>query len=255
VAVVGGASGMTGAALLAARAAHAAGAGRVFVELLDAHAPSFDDTRPELMLRPDWTQRAEIAALAASTVVCGCGGGDAVRGVLPRLLGSVARLVLDADALNAIAADAQLRQLLRARAGRGQATVLTPHPLEAARLLESSSAQVQADRLSAAATLADTLQCVVLLKGSGTVLAAPGRRPRINASGNASLASAGTGDVLAGWLGGQWSQGAEEAGVDSASRAAAGSAWLHGAAADAAGLPVMRASLLIEQMAALAAAL
>ena len=86
VAVVGGAAGMTGAALLAARAAHAAGAGRVFVDLLDAGAAALalDPERPELMFRPGWWQGA-AAAIEPSTVVCGCGGGDAVRAALPRL--------------------------------------------------------------------------------------------------------------------------------------------------------------------------
>lgn len=253
VAVVGGADGMTGAAWLAARAAHAAGAGRVFVELLGGTAAALDPQRPELMLRRDWTQHSTPPVLAASTVVCGCGGGEAVARLLPRLLAHVPRLVLDADALNTIAADTQLQMQLRERSRRGAATVLTPHPLEAARLLGIASQQVQADRLVAAITLADRLQCVVLLKGSGSVLAAPGRVPRINASGNASLASAGTGDVLAGWLGGHWSQRSEDDPFERAALAAAHSAWLHGAAAEAAARPVLRASRLVEVMADLAA--
>src|SRR5690606_3242010 len=108
------------------------------------------------------------------TVVCGCGGGDVVRAQLPRLLSSAPRLVLDADALNAIAADSQLQTQLRARAARGMATVLTPHPLEAARLAGGetagmNTARIQANRLEAAQTLAGQFQCVVVLKGSGTV--------------------------------------------------------------------------------------
>ncbi|MEO7008801.1 MAG: NAD(P)H-hydrate epimerase, partial [Caldimonas sp.] len=147
VAVVGGATSMIGAALLAARAAHAAGAGRVHVALLAANerAPDHDPVRPELMFRAAWCD-APAEVLAAATVVCGCGGGDAVRAVLPRLISLAGRLVLDADALNAIAADPGLQSALRTRAGRGHDTVLTPHPLEAARLLGCSSAEVQADR-------------------------------------------------------------------------------------------------------------
>ena len=205
--VVGGAPGMTGAALLAGRAAAASGAGRTFVALLgDRKGEPFgiDPLHPELMFRcgdavaPDtWRE---------STVVCGCGGGDAVRARLPALLGAAGRLVLDADALNALATDAQLMTLLRHRAQRSQATVLTPHPLEAARLLGCDVATVQSDRLAAAAELTARTRCVVVLKGSGSVVAAPGRTPHINATGNASLATGGTGDVLAGWLGGRWSQ-------------------------------------------------
>ena len=91
--------------------------------------------------------------------------------------------------------------------------MLTPHPLEAARLLGVASAEVQADRLRAAQALAERFGCVVLLKGSGSVIATPGRVPHINPTGNAALASAGTGDVLAGWIGGLWAQegGAERA--------------------------------------------
>lgn len=249
VAVVGGAAGMSGAALLAGRAALAAGAGRVFVELLDPDAPALDAARPELMLRAGWSHRVDRASLSRSTVACGCGGGDAVRAVLPALLGYASRLLLDADALNAIAADSSLRQQLAARRGRGQVTLLTPHPLEAARLLGSSAAQVQADRLAAARHLADQLACVVVLKGSGSVIAAPQRALAINASGNASLATAGTGDVLAGWLAGLWAQRAGHDLQEDAWQAARAAVWSHGAAAEAAALPVMRATDLIERLA------
>ena len=249
VAVVGGAPGMAGAALLAGRAALAAGAGRVFVEMLDPAAQSLDAARPELMLRPGWSHRVDREVLARSTVVCGCGGGDTVRAVLPALLGHAARLLLDADALNALAADAALQRQLRSRGGRGQASVLTPHPLEAARLLGCSAAEVQSDRLGAAQRLADQLASVIVLKGSGTVIAAPGRVPSINASGNASLATAGTGDVLAGWLGGQWAQLAVPDAFDAAWQAARAAVWWHGAAAEATALPVLRAADLIERLA------
>jgi hydroxyethylthiazole kinase-like uncharacterized protein yjeF len=243
--VVGGAPGMAGAALLAARAAHAAGAGRVFVDMLGAEtqALNLDPLRPELMFRHGWTQ-GPAETLAQSTVVCGCGGGGAVRVSLPRLLSLAARLVLDADALNAIAADPALATLLRARARRQVGTVLTPHPLEAARLLGSTTAEVQADRLAAAATLSDRFQCVVVLKGSGSIVAAPGQAPRINATGNASLATAGTGDVLAGWLGGRWAQSAAAAPFSIAVQAVAE----HGAAAHPHALGPMRAGDLIEAL-------
>jgi hydroxyethylthiazole kinase-like uncharacterized protein yjeF len=232
LAVVGGAAGMTGAALLAARAALASGAGRVFVSLLDADGLPFDPQHPELMFRPQWW-RSEPAALARSTVVCGCGGGTAVRAVLPVLLSRCPRLLLDADALNALAADEGLRRQLRDRAARGQATLLTPHPLEAARLLGGDVAGVQADRLLAATTLAQSESCVVLLKGSGSVIAAPGELPVINPSGNGLLAGGGTGDVLAGWAGGFWAQLAPAHGDQrSAQLAVQAAAWLHGHAAD-----------------------
>ncbi len=213
VAVVGGSAGMTGAAWLAGRAAHAAGAGRVFVDVLDAGVATahLDPSRPELMFRTGWWQ-GPVDVLAGGTVVCGCGGGDAVRAALPRLLSAVPRLVLDADALTALASDSALASLVVARRGRGLATVLTPHPLEAARLLGRTTAEVQADRLAAAGAIAERYAAVVVLKGSGTVIAAPGEAARIAATGNAALASAGTGDVLAGWIGGRWAAARDDAG-------------------------------------------
>ena len=242
VAVVGGAPGMTGAALLAASAALHAGAGRVFAALLDGGAMTVDPSQPELMFR-----QPEHLDFAALHLACGCGGGQAVREVLPRALSTARSLVLDADALNAVAADPQLLALLRARTARnastaqsarnaliggsainarGGPTVLTPHPLEAARLLGTTAAQVQADRLGAAQRLVAATGAVVVLKGSGTVIAAPGHAPRINPTGNARLATGGTGDVLAGWIAALLAQG------EDAFEAASGAVYAHGAVAD-----------------------
>jgi len=248
VAVVGGARGMSGAALLAARAAHAAGAGRVFVELLDGGAAAIDTLHPELMFRRGWSGGSAPAILGASTVVGGCGGGDAIRAPLPRLLSLARRLVLDADALNALASDAALTPLLHARAGRGLATVLTPHPLEAARLLGCTTADVQADRLQAAHGLARRYRCVVVLKGSGSVIAAPGELARVNSTGNAALASAGTGDVLAGWLGGRWGQLGSGDEMAAAFAVAVQAVAEHGAAAEPQPPGALRASDLIERL-------
>ncbi len=225
VLVIGGAPGMTGAALLAARSALRRGAGRVFVQLLDAAGMAVDPAAPELMFRReiDW----QGSAAAGWTAVCGCGGGDAVRTALPPVLSRAARLVLDADALNAVAADPLLQALLVQRGARPQATVLTPHPLEAARLLGCQIADVQADRLAQARTLARRFGAVVLLKGSGSVIATPDGLATINPTGNALLATAGTGDVLAGWIGALWAQGA------TAEQAAVAAAFQHGATAEA----------------------
>ncbi len=251
VAVVGGATGMVGAALLTARAAAAAGAGRVYVEWLD-RSPALarlDPVHPELMFRDDWTATA-ADALERATVVCGCGGGAAVEAPLRRLLVEARRLVLDADALNAIAADGSLAESLRGRAGRRQASVLTPHPLEAARLLGSTVAMVEADRLTSAAELTRRFDCCVVLKGSGSIVATPGEVPRINATGNAALATAGTGDVLAGWLGGRWTQ-RRERGADAARLAfesACQAVAEHGAAAEPAPAGALSASDLIERL-------
>jgi len=249
VAVIGGAHGMLGAAWLAARAALAAGAGRVFVSLLDEQAAQVDAQRPELMARPHgW--RSAPGVLDKTTVVCGCGAGDSLAEVLPPLLAHAARLVLDADALNTIALEPGLLSALRARAARGRATVLTPHPLEAARLLGCSVAQVQHDRVAAAVALAERCGTTVVLKGSGSVVASVGALPCINPTGNGALATAGTGDVLAGWIGGLWAQpdapGAQEV--------AAAAVWHHGRAADrfvaGGGVGPLLAADLVEWMAA-----
>ena len=275
--VLGGAPGMGGAALLAARAALQAGAGRVFLGRLgQAHRPDDDNLQPdpqqpELMTcRPGALLLPE--RLARLTVVLGCGGGDAVQATMPLVLQHAARLVLDADALNALAGNPALWDLLCAR---HQPTVLTPHPLEAARLLACSTQAVQADRLAAAQALAERGRATVVLKGSGTVVAAPGRPPWVVPTGNARLGTGGTGDVLAGWLGG-WLAGrladwpghgwvGEAAGqpdradsqvacsrqVACTQQVACAAAWLHGHAADMAPGPgPLPASQLIKAMAA-----
>lgn len=202
VRVVGGDRSMTGAALLAARTALCVGAGRVHVHLLDPGAPRLDPVHPELM----HGELPDAAGLRNATVVAGCGGGSAIRAQLPVLMADAGRLLLDADALNALAQDPALRHQLRERRDRGDPSVLTPHPLEAARLLGCSAAEVQADRLRASRALAQETGAVVVLKGSGSLVTAPDGLPWINTSGNAALATPGSGDVLAGWIGGLWSQ-------------------------------------------------
>ena len=219
ICVIGGSPGMAGAALLAARAAIRSGAGRVYVSMLDSATMRLDASQPELMFR-DLTDMN----LGAMTVVAGCGGGEAIHAHLPTLLTQSARLVLDADALNAIANDASLQKVLTVRPA--SSTVLTPHPLEAARLMKISSADVQANRLAVAQAMADRFACVVALKGSGTVIAAPGAVPHINTTGNARLATAGTGDVLAGLIGARFAAGTD------AFSSACDSVFHHGQAAD-----------------------
>ena len=221
VAIIGGAPGMTGAALLAASAALHSGAGRVLVGLLDGGSQSVDSSWPELMFRP-----VNSLVTPNMTVVCGCGGGDAVQAMLEPILRSDAQAVLDADALNAISQSALFQTLLTQRSTRGLRTVLTPHPLEAARLLGCTAQQIQANRLEAARQLQEKFQCVVVLKGSGSVMAAPGVTPVINPTGNGKLATAGTGDVLAGML------GAGLASSQPAFQAACDAVFRHGELAD-----------------------
>jgi len=197
-------SGMTGAAILAARAALHSGAGRVYVGLLRAEgradSPSWDSGCPELMFREvHGLMQGDL--LKQASVVCGCGGGSAIAAVLPQVIASSRVLVLDADALNAIALDKLLQAQLRHRGECGGITVLTPHPLEAARLLGNTTPQVMADRLASARKLSQNFNAICVLKGSGSVICAPRQTPLINPTGNAALATAGTGDVLAGMVG------------------------------------------------------
>ncbi len=225
--VVGGGKGMTGAAILAARAGLLAGAGKVYVGLLSPEAPAFDPVHPELMLR------SVDDTMAATVLVVGPGAGHSPsetspsafeRHTLPALLSLPKPVVIDADALNAIAVHHVMRDALMNN--RRGPTILTPHPAEAARLLHTTTAMVQADRLTAARALAEMFHAEVVLKGAGSVCASPDGTWAVNATGNPGLASGGTGDVLAGLIGALLCQGLP------AKEALRCAVCLHGAAAD-----------------------
>ena len=219
VAVIGGAGGMAGATLLAARAAAKSGAGRIYAVFLDG-ALALDLQQPELMCR-----RADDFEFGAAALVAGPGLGqsEAARTLLERVLATDGPLVLDADALNLLAAAPILQKQL---AMRRTPAILTPHPLEAARLLGVTSKAVQADRPKAARALAQALRAVVVLKGSGSIVAMPDGHVAINPTGNPGLATAGSGDVLAGVCGALLAQGLPSW------EAALAAVWLHGAAGD-----------------------
>ena len=226
LAVIGGAHGMVGAAVLAARAALHAGAGRVFaVTVGDSGSsfptgPEFDPLQPELMFRTSIGFEIDERVL-----VLGPGMGDSSEAmrVLGHGIDGTGAIVIDADGLNLVAASTALQERVARRQGD---TLVTPHPLEAARLLGTSAGEVQADRLGSARELARRLQAVVVLKGSGTVVAQPDGEVAINPTGNPGLASGGSGDVLAGVCGALLAQGWP------AWEAAVGAVWMHGAAAD-----------------------
>lgn len=222
VGIVGGAAGMTGAALLAGRAALKLGAGRIYVGFIGTDSPRLDLLQPELMLRG----ASEVLAMDdLSCLVLGPGLSQSVAAydAVRHGLELATPLVLDADALNLLGTHAELVEVCRSRSAP---TVLTPHPAEAARLLHTTTAAVQGDRVSAALALAESYRASVALKGVGTVVAFVSGNYGINPSGNPGLASAGMGDVLSGILGGLLGQGAQpEAAVTAA-------VHLHGAAAD-----------------------
>jgi len=220
--ILGGASGMVGAALLAGRAALKLGAGRVYVGLLDHDAPDVDPIAPELMLRhPD---DALGQSLDAIVVGPGLGQSERANTLVGAALASDMPCVLDADALNLLAEDSDLR----ARCARRTAdTLITPHPGEAARLLETSAKEVQADRLGTARTLAERFNAHTVLKGNGSVLVARDGHWFVNTTGNPGMASAGMGDTLGGFLGALLAQ------HYSGEAALVLGVHLHGAAADA----------------------
>lgn len=219
VAIIGGAPGMAGAALLAGRAALKLGAGRVHLGMLERLA--VDPGQPELMLS---TPEAAMAAATVLAIGPGLGQHPVAAQYLSRALDSDLPLVIDADALNLLAQDAALRQKL---AVRPAPTFATPHPAEAARLLGTTTAEIQADRLAAARELACRLRIHVALKGCGTIIASPDGRWFINTTGNPGLATAGSGDVLTGMLAALLAQGWAPL------AALLGAVHLHGAAADA----------------------
>ncbi|MFC0348344.1 NAD(P)H-hydrate epimerase [Undibacterium danionis] len=254
VLIVGGSTGMQGAAILAGRAALYTGAGRVYLDLIEPSS-SVDYSHPEIM-----HSSIEEHDLSNAHVVIGPGLGHSPNALnrLRHALIHAPALVIDADALNLIAIHTDLQALCRNRSNLSWRTIITPHPLEAARLLNCDTGKIQADRCLAAQTLANQFRCTVILKGSGSIIAAEimgnsaeankalaktdnhpndgesrSTQPRsdktqicINPSGNPALATAGTGDVLAGICGTMLGQGL------SAFNAACLATYIHGLAAD-----------------------
>jgi hydroxyethylthiazole kinase-like uncharacterized protein yjeF len=223
LAVIGGAAGMVGAALLTGRAALRLGAGKVFVGLLTDQPPQVDYAQPELMLRKPEQLLGDVP-LTAIAAGPGLGTEAAAQRVLAQALRLEVPVVLDADALNLVAAYGVLQSAVQTRKAP---TLMTPHPAECARLLDATTAEVQSDRIAAAKRLAARFKAWVALKGNGTVVASPAGRWWINASGNPGMASAGMGDVLTGIAGALAAQGLD------AGDALIAAVYLHGAAADA----------------------
>jgi len=199
----------------------------VRLRLLSSDAPAADPVQPELRLG------TVDDALQMDVLVGGPGAGRSPsatsvsmfeRTVMPALVASSKPLVLDADGLNTLAFNGSLAHDVSLRKAP---TILTPHPAEAGRLLERSTADVQADRVSAALDLARRFKASVVVKGAGSVCAFRDGTWSVNATGNPGLASAGNGDVLSGLVGALLAQGLEPA------RALQYAVCLHGAAGDA----------------------
>lgn len=225
--LIGGDDGMVGALILASRAAAAMGAGKTKAISLST-AITVDYIHPEIM----WTNANSAAtdtATDADIVAIGMGLGQSATAhqqlltLLSTSTTSTKTILLDADAINLIAQSTQLKQLLQHRA---PPVILTPHPTEAARLINSSPQEVNANRIEVAQTIARQYSAIVVLKGAGTIIAEPHGQYYICAAGNAGLARAGSGDVLAGIIATLLAQ------ADSPIKAVCAGVWLHAAAAD-----------------------
>jgi len=237
VLVAAGSTGKWGAASLSARAALRAGAGLVTLVLPDVPGLVLPNACAEAMTErvpatatggfgAAATRRIEELAETRSVLALGPGLGidPETVGCVRSLVASIDRpLVVDADGLNAL-----VGELARVRR-RNAPTILTPHPGEAARLLETGTAELNADRIASARRLASVSGAVVLLKGAGSVVAEPGGRVLVVPTGGPALSSGGTGDVLTGIVAALLAAGLDPF------EAAGLAAWWHGAAAD--GLP------------------
>ena len=224
LAVVGGATGMSGAPILAASAAMYLGCGKVWAGFNQDTLPfAVIAGFPEIMLdtADSLAKRQDINAWV---VGCGLGTGRAAVGTLAGILTEHAdsQMLLDADALNILSVNDEIRSMARGCKN----LILTPHPAEAARLLGTTVVQVQADRTAAVRKIGEIFGATVVLKGHKTLVAAPDTEIYINHSGNAGLATAGSGDVLGGIVGSLLAQGLK------LFEAACAGVWLHGAAAD-----------------------
>ena len=220
IGIIGGAPGMVGAALLAGRAALKCGAGLVTLGVLD-ESIGVDFSTPELMFAPPG-RLAVDANLTVLAIGPGLGQSRLAVELMELALRQPVALVIDADGLNCLS---QRDDLTKACAMRTAPTLLTPHAGEAARLLETSINEIQANREQAARDLAVRFNAQVVLKGAGSVLAGPDGSTSINETGNPALSAPGMGDVLTGMLAAflarlePW-------------EALQRSVWLHGQAAD-----------------------
>ena len=238
VLVVGGGAGMPGAARLAGEAALRVGAGLVTVATWPANVTAIVSSRPELICHGVESEAGLRPLLAAADVVAvgpGLGRSDWARGVLEAVLAGGKPMVIDADGLN----------LLARAPWRGPEWVMTPHPGEAARLLGSHPASVQADRLGTIRSLVERFGGVAVLKGAGSLVMGPSGRTWLCDAGNPGMAVAGMGDVLTGAIAGLAAQ------CRDLERAAVAGTWIHARAGDRVaeqGLRGMLASDLMEAL-------
>lgn len=205
---IGGNSHMSGAVRLCGEAALRSGAGKVTLATIPEHAAMVNLTCPELMVR-GVKKGKELSSLLDQVNACvvgtGLGQTSWSEDLFHTCLKSTAPMVLDADGLN-ILARLHPVGVRHNRLSRGN-WILTPHPAEAGRLLDCSAREIQQDRVAAAQRIAEAYQAIVVLKGCGTVISRPDGFYAICPLGNPGMATAGTGDVLAGVIGAMLAQG------------------------------------------------
>lgn len=198
--IFGGSQGYTGAPRLAATGAQAIGTGLVSIGCPNDVYPTVAASSLEVMVHPQESAPWQ----GANAVVAGPGWGKGHQRMLAELLLSDVPIVLDADTLNMLSEDLKLSEILKRR---DALVVMTPHPGEAGRLLGVSAAEVQKDRLTAALALVEKYKAWIVIKGAQTLTVSPDRHVWLCPFGSANLAVAGTGDVLAGMIGGLLSAG------------------------------------------------
>ena len=191
--IFGGCCGYTGAPKLAGLGAFCAGTGTVSIACSKEVYIPLACSNMEMMVH----EQESAPWQDADALVAGPGWGKEQIQMLSKLIQTNIPLVVDADALNILAENFLLQKVLMQRKG---ITVLTPHPGEAAMLLQSSSTEIQQDRLEAVLEMAQYFSCWVVLKGAGTLIASPESQVWYCPYGSPALATAGSGDVLAGMI-------------------------------------------------------
>lgn len=231
--VIAGSPGMTGAAWLTAKAGLRSGAGLVSACIPDSLADGFDLSLPEVITKgvhenkdrtvssQAWPEiKTQLNNKKAVVFGPGLGVSNDIGEILKNIIQTGVPLVLDADGLNVLALD---HSIIESPSGP---VIITPHPGEMGRILGISTGDVQKSRVETTLKAAMSLNAIVVLKGASTVTATPGGKVYINSTGNPALAVAGTGDVLAGTIGGLLAQGVDP------EKAAVLGVYLHGSAGD-----------------------
>lgn len=244
--VIAGSVGLTGAAAMAAEAALRSGAGLSILGIPVSLQELMAAKLTEVMTRglPETESRSFSAKTLkpalelcekATAVVLGCGIGthpetiEFVRGLIKSIRKP---MIIDADGLNCLACDTSILE------GNHGEIIITPHPGEMSRLLGTTTEEIQSNRLDAARKTASRFNCITVLKGARTLIAEPSGRVFINPTGNVGMATGGTGDVLAGTIGGLLAQGL------STLDAAVCGTFIHGKAGDIAALNIGMAGMI-----------